>query len=151
MKRVIFASTNHVVGQYLDEGTLVSEDAPVRPDSFYAVTKIFGEALGRFYAEKHGLSVISARIGWYMTADELKSLTHPKWARGAWALWISHRDMAQFMTRCLEVDNITYETQNSISNNTRILLELSRAKQVLGYQHQDDSKTIIQRFGLDKA
>ena len=52
VKRVIFASTNHVIGHYLDEGQKVDEQAPVRPDTFYGVTKVYGEALGRFYAEK---------------------------------------------------------------------------------------------------
>ncbi len=51
VQRVIFASTNHVVGMYFRDGEKITEDAPIRPDSYYAVTKAYGEALGRFYAD----------------------------------------------------------------------------------------------------
>jgi nucleoside-diphosphate-sugar epimerase len=149
VKRVIFASTHHVVGLYLKEGTVVNEEVPVRPDNLYAVTKVFGEALARFYAEQHGLSVISARIGWYLTPEEFVDV-RPDWRDWAWTLWLSPRDMEQFMTRCLEVENIGYETLNCISDNSRKLLDLSRASAILDYQPQDNSETLIQKFGLDK-
>lgn len=152
VRRVVFASTHHVAGRYLREGVTVNEDVPVRPDSFYAVTKVFGEALGRFYAEKHGLSVISARIGWFLDPDRLMREVHrwsPEYRRWAGAMWISPRDMAQFMTRCLEVENVAYEVLHCISDNTRKLMDLSRARKILGYQPQDNSETIIRQLGWD--
>jgi nucleoside-diphosphate-sugar epimerase len=149
VKRVIFASTHHVVDMYFKDGIRVKEDAPVRPDTFYAVTKVYGEALGRFYAEQHGLSVISARIGWYLTPEQFVGMK-PDWRDRAWTMWISPRDMLQFMTRCLQVENIAYETLNCTSDNTRNLLDLSKAKTVLGYQPQDNSETLIQQYGLDE-
>jgi nucleoside-diphosphate-sugar epimerase len=74
VRRVIFASSNHVVGLYerdppysaivagsydgLDPAAipLIRADAPIRPNGLYAVGKAFGEALARLYAEEHGLS-----------------------------------------------------------------------------------------------
>jgi nucleoside-diphosphate-sugar epimerase len=150
VKRVIFASTHHVVGLYLKEGITVDEDVPVRPDNLYAATKVFGEALARLYAEQHGLSVISARIGWYLTPKEFVDVQPPDWKNWAWTMWISPRDMEQFMTRCLEAKNIGYETLNCISHNTRKLLDLTRAKTVLGYVPQDNAETLIEKFGLDQ-
>jgi hypothetical protein len=54
------------------------------------------------------------------------------------------------MIRGLEVENIGYETLNCISNNTRKLLDLSKAKTVLDYQPQDNAEALIKKFGLDE-
>ena len=51
VRRVVFASTNHVTGFYR-WSERVSPADPVRPDSMYAVTKVFGDAVGRLYADK---------------------------------------------------------------------------------------------------
>jgi uronate dehydrogenase len=60
--RVVLASSLHVTGFYPAE-TRIGPDAPPRPDSFYGVGKAFGEALGRLYADKHGIEVLCLRIG----------------------------------------------------------------------------------------
>ena len=62
VKRVIFASSNHVIGYYRATQK-VGIDEPARPDSRYGVSKAYGEALGRMYADKYGLEVACLRIG----------------------------------------------------------------------------------------
>jgi len=59
----VFASSIHTVGMYEldlapdiydpDHGLSLDHETPVRPDSFYGVSKVFGEALGRLYVESH--------------------------------------------------------------------------------------------------
>ena len=61
--RVVYASSNRVTGFY-DIDTLVDEHAP-RPDGFYGVSKVAGEALCRLYSDKFDLSTIVIRIGSY--------------------------------------------------------------------------------------
>lgn len=59
---VVHASSMHVLGGYgRDEAC--HEDSPPRPDSRYAVSKLWGEDIGRLYADKHGFSVTGLRIG----------------------------------------------------------------------------------------
>ena len=88
VKRVIFASSNHATGgNYLDEpwimvGTgqfdkleagkypLVNEQTMIRPDGFYGVSKAFGEAIGSYYNDYHGVSSIHLRIGWVISTDD---------------------------------------------------------------------------------
>ena len=41
----------------------------IRPDCFYAVTKVTGEALGSLYHDKYGISCTCLRIGG-VTRDE---------------------------------------------------------------------------------
>lgn len=62
VKRVVFASSNHAMGFYRRRDR-IGVDEPVRPDSRYGISKAFGEAVGAFYADKHGLRVLSIRIG----------------------------------------------------------------------------------------
>ena len=59
VKQVLFSSSNHAVGGYEADGVpeiyrrgsgvMVGIDAPLRPDSFYGISKAFGEAVGRYY------------------------------------------------------------------------------------------------------
>jgi uronate dehydrogenase len=68
VKRIVFASSNHAVGFHRRERFIDNTVAP-RPDSRYGVSKVFGEAIGRLYADKHGLSVACLRIGTFRTPD----------------------------------------------------------------------------------
>lgn len=59
----VFASSIHTVGMYEldlapeiydpDYDLELDRETPVRPDSFYGLSKVFGEALGRLYVESH--------------------------------------------------------------------------------------------------
>lgn len=62
--RVVYASSNRLTGLYASDHH-VTPDMPPRPDGFYGVTKVAGEALCRLYADKFGISTISLRIGSY--------------------------------------------------------------------------------------
>jgi nucleoside-diphosphate-sugar epimerase len=59
---VVFASSNHAVGFY-PRHHRIGTDVTARPDSRYGVSKVFGEAVGALYADKHGLGVTCLRIG----------------------------------------------------------------------------------------
>ena len=62
VKRLVFASSNHAVGFY-PRHHRIGTDVTARPDSRYGVSKVFGEAVGALYADKHGLDVTCMRIG----------------------------------------------------------------------------------------
>ena len=67
VSKIVFASTNHVTGFYDRNGEWpVQPHQPVRPDGFYAVTKVFGETLARYYSDEFGISIICLRIGWVL-------------------------------------------------------------------------------------
>src|SRR5579859_4643115 len=56
--RVVFASTNHVAGWYEVLKEYVTPDMPVRPDGYYGASKAYGEALGHWYSDAHGVAVV---------------------------------------------------------------------------------------------
>lgn len=107
VRRMIYASSNHVVGFYRREQVL-SPDALPRPDSLYGVSKVFGEALGRFYADKYAMSVACLRIGSFREAPE---------DRRQLATWISPQDMVQLVARCIEAPAFHFITPYGVSDN----------------------------------
>jgi NAD+ dependent glucose-6-phosphate dehydrogenase len=143
VEKVALASSNHAVGAYETDGRtpgmyrtaddyrLDGTELP-RPSNLYGVSKATGETLGRFYHDEHGLSVVSVRIG---------NLTrgHPPWdyERGQ-AMWLSYRDCAHLFDRCLRAD-YGYEIVYGISDNDRKYYSIDRAREVLGYDPQDNS------------
>jgi nucleoside-diphosphate-sugar epimerase len=64
VRSVVFASSHHASGGYDRDGVAgVEADWPPRPCCPYGVTKVLGEALGRYHADRDGLSVTCLRIG----------------------------------------------------------------------------------------
>lgn len=62
VRRIVYASTNHVVGMYpVDRKVDVA--AELKCDSRYGVSKAFTETVARFYYEKFGLESLGIRIG----------------------------------------------------------------------------------------
>src|SRR5687768_9127831 len=71
-RRVIYASSIHAVSGYPSD-VQVKTSEPVNPGDLYGVTKCFGEALGRYMAEKEGLSTIALRIGAFQPPEKVES------------------------------------------------------------------------------
>ena len=62
VRRIVYASTNHVVGMYPVD-CKVNIAAELKCDSRYGVTKAFTETVARFYYEKFGVESLGIRIG----------------------------------------------------------------------------------------
>ena len=140
VKRVVFASSNHVIGYYRAGKTLGTEEPP-RPDSRYGVSKVFGEALGRLYADKHGLSVACLRIGSFRE--------RPQNARQL-ATWISPRDMVQLARCCIDAPDYRFLVLYGVSGNSRSRWR-NPAARLIGYQPQDDAETYASGFTVPPA
>lgn len=131
VRRVIFASSNHATGGYdINERWPLRADQPVWPDSYYGVTKAFGEELGRYYFDTHGLSVICLRIGWAV----------PRPTRGiGLRMWLSPSDTCRLMDCCLTT-SVGYGIYYGVSANTRCKWDMTPAREELGYVPQDDAE-----------
>lgn len=129
VKRVVFATTNHVIGFYR-RTQRIDHTVPPRPDSRYGVSKAFGEALGRLYADKHGLGVLNIRIGNY--GDRPLD-------RRRLSIWISPRDFLQLARIGLEHPDLHHEIVYGASENDRTWWDNANAYR-LGYRPQDESE-----------
>lgn len=158
VKRVVFASSNHAVGGYevdgapqiyaLDDPRVYDASVAMRPDSLYGVSKLFGEAIGRLYADRHGMDVICLRIGQVQedpgsaslgkAPEPLPILTADQVRQRLRATWLSHRDCAQLIERALEA-NVHWAVVYGISNNPRRFWDLEGARELLGYEPQDSA------------
>lgn len=129
VKRVVFASSNHAMG-FHPRKTRIGIEAVPRPDTRYGVSKLFGEGLGALYAHKHGMGVLSIRIGNF--GDK------PIDARRL-AIWLKPEDLVQLIRIGLEKPDLIYEVVYGMSDNKRAWWDNRRALE-LGYKPEGRSE-----------
>lgn len=130
--KVIYASTCQTILNY-GEGVPVTPEMPVRPSTVYACTKVFGEALARHYADKHGMSMVCLRIAWFQAYDSPLLRTRPEMS----SHWCSPRDLTQLIVNSIHAD-LPFAIFFGISNNTGCSWDISNARQLVGYAPQDN-------------
>ena len=126
VRRVVFASSVHAVSGYPADKQ-VSADDPVNPGNLYGVTKAFGGALGRFYAEQHGMSVIALRVGAFYEGDQAPDPNpHNDF------LHTAADDLYRIMVRAIEVRGVRFAVVNAISEQVAGRLDLTVTRDLLG-------------------
>ncbi len=121
--RVVFASSNHVTGMY-PRSQRIGVDQPMRPDTRYGLSKVFGEALCSLYADKHGMRCLSIRIGNFAPT--------PSDERGL-SVWLHAEDLFQLVTIGLEHPDVHNTVVFGASDNARSFWDNSAAH-ALGYR-----------------
>jgi uronate dehydrogenase len=153
VRRVIYASSNHVTGLYerddpydrivageydgLDPATVprINTAMAVRPDTPYGVGKALGEAAARYYAEEHGLSVLCLRIGTLNRAGRPSAARH-------FATLLTHADMASLVRCCIEAPpDLTFGVFYGVSANRWRIWDIDDARHAIGYEPSDDAET----------
>jgi uronate dehydrogenase len=135
VRRVIFASTIQAVGGNLSADVPFENQAPPRPSTLYGVTKVLGETMGRWYHDKRGLEFIAIRIGAFQPYDS--PYFAKQWGR---ELWLSPRDAATLFRAAIETPDIGYAIVNGTSNTFAEKLSLRPARDILGWEPQDDAR-----------
>jgi uronate dehydrogenase len=153
VKRVVYASSNHVMGGYKDrpEPHRLTTDLPplpgarymvrgeARDSSAYGSAKLFGEWLGKSLSAAHGLSVIAVRIGWVLPGDNRPQDIPPE--RDLWfrLMWLSNRDYCQLMEKCVTAEpTLRFAVVNGMSANTGMRWDIDHTRRTVGYEPQDD-------------
>ena len=105
------------------------------PNGIYGAAKVWGEALGRHYSDAYDMSVLCVRIG---RVNEENRPTSP----GEFSRYLSHRDIAQFLRRCIDApDDLGYDAFFATSNNRWGYRDIEHPRRVLGYEPQDSAET----------
>ena len=142
--RVVFASSNHAVGytpRPVGDDPLIPVDTPRRPDTFYGLSKCFGEDLAQLYWDKHGLETVSVRIGsCFMEPTSVRMLS----------VWMSPGDGARLFHAALTADEVGHTVIYGSSDNTRLWWDLTTAKS-LGYEPQDDSEQYAEKLVAEQG
>lgn len=129
VKRVVFASSNHVIG-FHKQGETIDADCPRRPDSYYGLSKAYGEDLSRFYFDRYGIESACLRIG--------SSFPEPK-DRRMLVTWLSYRDLTELVRCCLAAPRLGHTIVYGMSANRDKWWDNSKAAH-LGFHAQDSSE-----------
>lgn len=124
VRRIVFASSNHAFGMY-GVGDRLRLDAPVRPDGFYGLSKVWGEALARMYWDKHGIEGLSLRIG--------TTMGKPPENERQLGTWMGTEDLLQLVMRSIEAREVGYAAVWGVSANTRCYYDLAEGN-AIGYR-----------------
>jgi len=165
VRRIVFASTGQVTWNWEQEPPLseaisgtydgppggyarVDHTWPVRPSGIYAASKLWGEALGRYYSDVHGISVIVIRFSAVNRAD---SPLHPTSSINpgdvddpigrSFSIWTSQRDAAQLIQRAVDAPpSVKFDIFYSGSDNRWGVRDISHAEEVLGFRPDDSAE-----------
>ena len=138
VRRIVFASTCQTVMNFPQEHTVTLEDG-VRPLTMYAATKVFGEAMGRFYHDRHGMEFVAIRIGAFQDYDSVELRT----LGGFPDLWLSPRDCLGILRAAIEKQDIAFGIVFGTSITRRERLSRLPMKTLLGYEPVDDIRTLL--------
>lgn len=139
VERVVFASSNHVMG-----GRRTSDDEPIgvhstpMPDGPYAVTKLVGERMGRSLGRAFDMTFIALRLGHIQEGPNRHESLPDLWAR---QMWLSNADLVRLFDCAVEaeIDDRSYVVVNGMSRNHGMRWDLSEAAELLGFLPEDDA------------
>lgn len=135
VKRVIYASSSHVVGFYRTT-ELVDAGMPLRPDGFYGVSKCFGEALSRYYYDRFGIETVCLRIG--------SSFSEPKSAR-MMVTYLAYDDLVELIRCALFTPRVGHTITFGTSDNATRWWDNRKAGH-LGYVPKSSSSQFSHLF-----
>lgn len=141
IRKVIFASSNHVTGGYegippnlhkQNNPRLISTRDLIKPDSNYGTSKATCEAIARQYWELHQINSICLRIGSVLSNND------PAQSPRTMKTWLSHRDLVQLVRKSIHA-SIRFGIYYGVSNNNGRFWDISNAEKEIGYHSKDDA------------
>jgi len=152
--KIVFASTNHTQHDYVGKTPLtldrffvpttgfVKLSDPPAPDSYYGISKLFGENMGWYYSRRCGIQFISLRIGSTFPQDDPSIWKGTDREDHARAIFLSKRDCVAAFARGLEVKT-DFLLAYAISNNDRRFFDLTETKEKLSFYPQDNAEDYL--------
>lgn len=146
-RRVVYASSVNAVFGYRDD-LQVHTGMPVRPLNLYGATKCWGEALGCFYADQRGLSCICLRFGAVSKRPGDDEAFNRRYRLDApyIDLILTYEDLTQLVEKSIEApDDVRFQVFHGVSNNRWKRLDISDARELIGYEPVDDAFEMARR------
>lgn len=138
--RVLFASSNHAIGFHNRPGPgepKLDHDCAFRPDSFYGLSKAYGELMGRLYWDKHGVENLNVRIG--------SSFPEPVDARML-STWLSFDDLARLCIAFVEAPKVGHAVVWGASDNPASFWGTDHRERI-GWAPQDSAEPFRAKVG----
>jgi uronate dehydrogenase len=135
--RVVITSTVMVAWAHPWRERVIRFDEGVKPDTHYALTKLYAEQMGEMYSRLYGMSVVAIRPAWYIQGPFNPSRMTPS----AQSNYLSTADAGKAYRLAIEADDAriggfaaVYITSKQVGNNG---FDLEPARRVLGYEPDD--------------
>src|SRR3989344_623450 len=112
----IYASkrvSSHDTDKRALDGAVRGQDPPEIPTSIYGATKIYFEALGRYYATYHHLEVVAIRFGGVNRENSPAAKKEPNYDK----IFLSHQDLIKIVRKYIDYEKIS---NNYLCHNTLI-------------------------------
>ena len=129
VRRIVFASSNHVTGFYRQD-EVIGPKSPMRPDGYYGLSKAFGENLAQFYWDRYAIETVSLRIG--------SSFPEPR-DRRMLATWLSYDDLERLVFAGLTAPVVGHSVIYGMSDNRTTWWDNGCARHV-GFRALDSSE-----------
>jgi nucleoside-diphosphate-sugar epimerase len=134
--RVVYASSCRVLGALDWTTETLTLEAGFAPGDHYGLTKATGELLGQLYSHRFGITVLCARIGWFVrNRDEATKMSTSEVGQ---RMYLSHRDAAAFFELAVNVPLPAFSAVFVTSANAgRPIGDPGPAERLLGYRGRD--------------
>ena len=140
VRRIVFASSNHVIGFYKQTETL-DASCPRRPDGYYGLSKSFGEDMAQFYFDRYGIETVSIRIGSSFPEPANRRMMHT---------WLSYRDLTQLVEKALFTPDVRHTIVYGASANKAVWWDNRQAAH-LGFAPEDTSEVFRDKVEAQPA
>ena len=141
IRRVVFASSNHVTAAYEQSANRHPREPgaesigalhPLRPVSWYGSSKAFGEIIARQYFEAHRIESVCLRLGTVLKDDD------PTRQKRVLRTWLSHRDLVQLVQKSI-LAKVKFGVYYGVSDNSDRFWSIWDARRELDYAPQDNA------------
>lgn len=132
--RLLLASSVHAVGYVAADAARAAHVLPPQPDTFYGWSKAATEALGSLYADRYGMTIVSARICTFQPEPRDDGRTP--------ALWFSPTDAARLVEATAVLNDGAHHIVWGVSANAPAWLPLASGHEI-GFAPSDDAVGIL--------
>lgn len=130
-RRVAYASRAGVLPRSFYPSTMQrTVDLLPKPDSFYTITKVFGESIGYMYSARHDMEVVAVRIGNFNRNRDKPEHPHH----------LSFGDCVRVFEQAIIHPGVKFEVVFGVSDSNWPLYDLDHGRKVIGYDPQDVSE-----------
>ena len=130
--RVVFASSNWVLGGYRFEKGPLTPATPPKPVNVYGMSKLVIERAGAALARR-GTDFLALRIGWCQPGENRPG-SHMAYGRWGQQMWLSNEDWRRAVQLACTAPFEGFAVVNVMSDNTGSRWDLSETDRLLGYQ-----------------
>ena len=129
--RIAYASRAGILPQSFYPRTMQrTTDMLPKPESYYTITKVFGESMGYMYSARYDMEVVSVRIGNFNAERDQPEHPHH----------LSHGDCVRVFEQAICHPDVNYEMVFGVSDSDWPLYDLEHGRQVIGYHPLDQSQ-----------